>query len=135
MMRLSLFKKFRCGYWQVGLVLLFVLQWRLPATALSVKLPAKMVTGTITSQAGDTLAGVSIVEKGSTNGTTSNVKGFFSISIAGPESVLEISYVGYKTQEIRVGNMEVFNIILQPGVGVEAEEVVITAYGKVKKEA
>lgn len=103
------------------------------AVARPTTLPARIVTGTVVNELGEPLAGVSVTEKGSSNGTATDEQGRFSITVAGAESVLEVSYIGYKTQELRVGNKDAVAVILQRGEGIDSEEVVITAYGKVKK--
>src|SRR5689334_8830054 len=61
------------------------------------------VQGKVTDNNNQPLAGVSVTEKGTSNGTTSSNGGTYSISVASRESILVFSYVGYPTQEISVG--------------------------------
>ena len=90
------------------------------------------VTGKITDENGEALPGANILEKGTTNGTTSDVDGNFSLSVTGESSVLVFSFIGYTTQEIPVGNKTTFNIQLEPDFRT-LNEVVVVGYGTVKK--
>ena len=78
------------------------------------------------------LPGVSVQEKGTSNGNVTNGNGEFSLTVAGPESVLVFSFVGYITQEIKVGNQTTINLTLQPDV-VALAEVVVVGYGQQEK--
>lgn len=74
------------------------------------------VRGIVTDQSGKPLAGVNIVEKGTTRGTTTNSEGIYSFAYSSPDATLVFSFVGYKKQEIKpVGRMEI-NVALQEGV-------------------
>ncbi|HEC41720.1 MAG TPA: SusC/RagA family TonB-linked outer membrane protein [Bacteroides sp.] len=86
------------------------------------------VTGTVTMESGETVPGTTIQEKGTTNGTITNVDGNYSITVAGGESVLVYSFVGYETQEIVVGNQTVINTALAVSL-TAIEEIVVTGYG------
>jgi TonB-linked SusC/RagA family outer membrane protein len=91
------------------------------------------VTGKITDAAdGSALAGVTIQEKGTTNGALSDVNGNYTITVA-PTATLVVSYIGYKLQEIPVNNRTSVNVTL----GMEdqlLQEVVVIGYGTVRKE-
>jgi iron complex outermembrane receptor protein len=81
---------------------------------------------------GSPLAGVTILEKGTTNGTMSDVNGAYSINVAGGATLL-VSYVGYVSKEIPVGNQTTIDISLS--VDVQAlQEVVVIGYGTVTKK-
>jgi iron complex outermembrane receptor protein len=90
------------------------------------------VTGKVTDAAdGSAMVGVTLREKGTTNGTTTDANGTFSLTVS-PNATLVISYVGYLTQEIPVNNRTTINIVLS--VNVQAmQEVVVIGYGTVKK--
>lgn len=90
-----------------------------------------IVKGTVTDSSGETLIGVSILVKGTTNGVISDLNGEYSIAIH-PNDVLQFSYVGYITQEIRPGNNKVLNVILKEDTK-QLEEVVVVGYGTQKK--
>ncbi|MFC4870413.1 SusC/RagA family TonB-linked outer membrane protein [Negadavirga shengliensis] len=94
----------------------------------------RVVTGKITESSGQSLPGATIVLKGTSIGTSSDLDGSYSISI--PESVadpvLVFSFIGFDTREISVGNQTVINVMLVDNL--EAlNEVVVIGYGAVKK--
>lgn len=93
---------------------------------------AVSVSGTVKDEKGQPLAGVSVVEKGTTNGTSTDTQGNFKISVAGKTSVLTLKYIGYKTQEVTVGERTSLSISLQPESS-SLTEVVVVAYGTQKK--
>jgi TonB-dependent starch-binding outer membrane protein SusC len=90
------------------------------------------VTGKITDENGEALPGANVLEKGTTNGTTSDVDGNFTLSVMGENSVLVFSFIGYTTQEVPVGNKTSFTIQLEPDFRT-LNEVVVVGYGTVKK--
>lgn len=90
------------------------------------------VTGTIKDDAGAPLPGVNILEKGTTNGTTTDVNGFYRLQVNDANSVLVFSFIGYVTQEVSVGGKTSLDITLQPDV-TSLEEVVVVGYGEQKK--
>ena len=92
----------------------------------------KTVTGTILSEAGEPLAGVSVRIKGTDFGTTTDAKGKFSLEV--PENaVLVFSYVGFDPQEVTVGAQQTINIKLKPADS-QMEQVVVVGYGTQKKK-
>lgn len=90
------------------------------------------VAGKVSDEKGESLIGVSITVKGTNRGTTTNVNGDFTLSVPSSESVLVFSYIGYTSQEIRVGNQTNFSITLQPD-SKALEEVLVVGYGTQKK--
>lgn len=90
------------------------------------------VRGKVTSETGDALPGVSIIEKGTSNGTTTDNEGQFSLNVRDAESVLVFSFIGYASQEITVGSQTELAVGLQPDVQ-SLEEVVVVGYGTQKK--
>lgn len=92
------------------------------------------ITGTVTAASdGIPLSGASIVIKGTTTGVQTDFDGNFSIS-ASPDQTLIISYIGYATKEIAVGNQIKIDISLEDDAQA-LEEVIVTAYGTSTKEA
>jgi len=89
------------------------------------------VTGTIVDVNGEPVIGASILEIGTNNGTITDFDGNFEISAA-PNAVLQISYIGYKTQEVKVDGQNVLKITLHEDNEM-LEEVVVVGYGTVKK--
>ena len=92
------------------------------------------ISGKITDPEGNALPGVNIIEKGTTNGVVSDLDGNYSITVSSSESVLVFSYVGYLSEEMKVGNQLVLNIVLVETLE-ELSEVVVVGYGKQKKES
>lgn len=92
----------------------------------------KLITGTITSaDDGSVLPGASVVVKGTTTGTTTDVAGKFSLLV--PEgATLVISYVGYNTEEVPITTETDISVVLMPDIS-KLEEVVVVGYGVQKK--
>ncbi|WP_081652321.1 SusC/RagA family TonB-linked outer membrane protein [Cyclobacterium qasimii] len=88
----------------------------------------KTVTGIVTDSEGLPLIGVAVLGQGTNNGTVTNLDGDFSLTIPASTEVLQVSYIGYKKQEIVIGSQSVFNITMLDAV-VGLNEVVITALG------
>lgn len=91
----------------------------------------KTVTGTVTEKSGQTIPGVNIAEKGTTNGISTDVNGKFSLSVQ-PGATLTFSFVGFKTKEIVVGSETTINVVLESSEN-SLNEVVVTALG-IKRE-
>jgi len=90
------------------------------------------ISGTIKDSFGDPVIGANILEKGTTNGTTTDFDGNFSITASSPQSILVISYIGYKAQEITVGNQRTLNVILSEDSEM-VDEIVVIGYGTQRK--
>jgi len=91
------------------------------------------VKGKVTSGNGsEALIGVSVLEKGTTNGTVTNLDGDYSLSVSAT-STLVFSYVGYKSQEIPVNKKNLINVSLSDDNEV-LDEVVVVGYGTMKKK-
>ncbi|MEA5127460.1 MAG: TonB-dependent receptor [Proteiniphilum sp.] len=89
------------------------------------------ITGIITDINGETVIGASIQEKGTTNGTITNVDGQFTLLVQ-PDAVLVVSYIGYRTQEIAAVFNRTIHITLEEATET-LEEVVVVGYGVQKK--
>ncbi|MDT7828362.1 TonB-dependent receptor [Pricia sp. S334] len=92
----------------------------------------QLITGMVTDENGTALPGANIVEKGTTNGVTADFDGNFTIEVSTSDAVLQISYVGFLTKEITVGNQSEINVTLKEDAA-QLDEVVVVAYGTVKK--
>ena len=92
----------------------------------------KRITGTVTDAKGEPIIGANVVVKGTTNGTVSDIDGKFSLESIPNNAVLEVSYIGYLSQEIKVGNQSVINAILNEDTQ-KLDEVVVVGYGVQKK--
>ncbi|GHT37350.1 SusC/RagA family TonB-linked outer membrane protein [Bacteroidia bacterium] len=91
----------------------------------------KRITGTVTDGNGEVIIGANVVEKGTTNGVVTDIDGKFTLNVS-PNAVLTISYIGYNTQEIAVGNRTSLNISLVED-NRALEEVVVVGYGVQRK--
>jgi TonB-linked SusC/RagA family outer membrane protein len=90
------------------------------------------ISGKITDEAGTSLPGVNILEKGTSNGTVADADGNYRISVASQESILVFSFVGTATQEVRVGLQTVISIQLLPDAET-LSEIVVVGYGTQKR--
>jgi len=98
-------------------------------TCITVLAQDKTITGQVTSSDdGISLPGVTVLLKGTSTGTVTDVDGNYSILVPGAAAVLTFSSVGFESQEITVGNQSVIDIVMEPDVKA-LDEIVITGYG------
>lgn len=91
------------------------------------------ITGKVKNDNGEPLPGVTVVEKGTNNGTTTDAGGSFSINVSSADAVLVFSYVGFKDKEVAVSNTAALqNIVLMPDVS-SLSDIVVIGYGTAKK--
>ncbi|MFV0267935.1 MAG: SusC/RagA family TonB-linked outer membrane protein, partial [Draconibacterium sp.] len=90
------------------------------------------ITGNVKDAAGMALPGVTIVEKGTTNGTITNFDGVYQITVSGADAVLQISFIGMKSQEIVVGGQTTINLTMEEET-IGLAEVVAVGYSVQKK--
>lgn len=91
----------------------------------------KTITGVISDQYGP-VTGANVVIKGTTKGTITDIDGKFSLDNVSPSTILQVSYIGYMTQEIKVGNQTNLNIQLKED-SQSLDELVVVGYGVQKK--
>lgn len=102
------------------------------ALAESIQQEKFVVTGTVkAAEDGSELPGVTVLEKGTSNGTITNIDGTYSIKVS-PGATLIFSFVSYETQEVPVNNNSVINVTLGADTK-ELEAVVVIGYGTAKK--
>jgi TonB-linked SusC/RagA family outer membrane protein len=89
------------------------------------------ITGTVVDQTGEPVIGANVVEKGTTNGTVTDLNGRFELSVL-PNATLTVSFIGYVPQEITVGRRTDLNITLAED-NQALDEVVVVGYGTQKK--
>ncbi|MCE2790324.1 MAG: carboxypeptidase-like regulatory domain-containing protein, partial [Saprospiraceae bacterium] len=95
---------------------------------LGSNISAQMVSGMVTSGDGSPLIGASVLEKGTNNGTITDVDGAFSLKLSKSSATLEVSYIGYTTQDVAVsGGQTGVKVMLSEGTALD--EVVVTALG------
>lgn len=101
-------------------------------TGIEQKVNLFRVTGTIIDNNGVPLSGVSVVEKGTTNGTVTDQKGSFVINATSPDAVLLVSYVGFQPQEMAINGRTDISIVLMP-IMAQLDQVVVVGYGTQRK--
>lgn len=93
----------------------------------------KRVGGLVLEEQGYPIPGVTVLEKGTTNGVITDMDGKFSLEVAGESSVLVFSFVGMQTQEVAVGTQTNINVIMASTFS-DLDEVVVVGYGVQKKK-
>ena len=91
----------------------------------------KEIVGVVTDERGEPIVGANVVEKGTSNGTITDLEGKFSLTVS-EKSVLIVSYIGYNTQDVTVTSKTVYNIQLEED-SQALDEVVVVGYGTQKK--
>lgn len=90
------------------------------------------IKGKVSDTYGEPLPGVSIIERGTTNGNLTDLDGNYTLTVSGASSVIQFSYVGFVSQEITVGNQTNISIVLAEDVKM-MDEVVVIGYGTQRK--
>jgi iron complex outermembrane receptor protein len=108
-----------------GLVLAMVLFASAQMTA------QRTITGTVSDSQGESLIGANVLEKGTTNGTITDIDGTYSLSVS-DGATLMFSFTGYIAKEVVVGSQSVIDIALDEGELLE--EIVVTGYGSQKSK-
>lgn len=102
--------------------------------AITIFAQTKQITGKVSSaEDGTPIPGVSVVVKGTTNGTTTNIDGVFMLT-APENETLVFSFVGMKTVEVPITDQSTYNIELENEL-IGVDEVMVVAYGTAKKES
>ena len=125
--------KHRVARWSILFTMAFAMPlfYTLGSTNLNAVAASKL-TGTVTDENGAGMPGVTIAKKGTSSGANSDVNGKYSIDV-NPGDVLVFSFVGYKSQEVKIANQSVLNIQLAVDAK-SLEEIVVTGYGNQKKK-
>lgn len=92
----------------------------------------KTIKGTVKDAAGESVIGANVIVKGTTNGVITDVDGNFTLTGVPANATLQISYIGYLNQEVKVGNQTDYNITLKED-SQALDEVVVVGYGTQKK--
>ena len=90
------------------------------------------ITGKVIDMNKEPVIGASVVEKGTTNGTITDLNGFFELKVSSPDAVIEITYIGYKKEIVRISPDKTMTITLKDDTRV-LEEIVVVGYGSQKK--
>lgn len=103
-----------------------------PQASASPTAPAKpaevTVTGTVKDNTGSPLPGATVILKGTTNGVQTDMDGKFTLVVPDGNVVLQVSFIGYITQEVSVGNRSTIDVVLAENVSV-LNEIVVVGYG------
>jgi TonB-linked SusC/RagA family outer membrane protein len=95
----------------------------------------KVVTGTVTNaEDGTSLPGVTVTVVGTTTGILTDADGTYMITLQDPDGSLKFSFIGYKSQEIKVGQSSTLNIVLEMDM-VGLEDIIVIGYGVTSREA
>jgi TonB-dependent starch-binding outer membrane protein SusC len=90
------------------------------------------ISGTVKDVDGNALSGASIIQKGTAKATVADQNGKFNLEIANENSTLQVSFLGYEKQEVRVGSVRTFSFILKESTST-MDEVVVVGYGTLRK--
>lgn len=93
----------------------------------------RTVNGRIADASGEALIGVNVVEGGTTNGTVTDIDGNYTLKLTTSNPVLNVSYIGFKTQTIEVGKRNVIDIVLEEESSF-LDEVVVVGYGTMRQK-
>ena len=109
-------------------VLLFLLLFSLPVLAQNID-----ISGNVSDEYGEGVIGASILIKGTTKGTITDIDGNYSLLGVAPGAELEFSYLGMKPQTVKVSNKTTINVTLQENTEL-LDEVVVTALGMKREQ-
>lgn len=101
---------------------------------VGITMAQRTVTGKVIDEEGESLIGVSILIKGTSTGTVTDIEGSYSLNVPAENDVLVFSYTGFSTQNIELNNRTVINVTLETAAEL-LQEVIVTAYGISTKEA
>ena len=118
----------KCNF--LVLLLMLGMLFGLPGSMFAQK---HVVTGTVVDQNGEPMVAVTVMEKGTSNGTITNFDGVFSLSVAN-NATLSVSFVGFKTQETSTTGKSNVRIVLRED-NEQLDEIVVVGYGTMKKSA
>lgn len=93
---------------------------------------SKRITGKVTDSKGEPIIGANIVEKGTTNGTITDIDGKYTLNVSS-SPIIQVSYIGYLTQEVSIRNKTSLDITLKEDLQA-LDEIVVVGYGTQKKE-
>lgn len=93
--------------------------------------PTVKISGKVLDASGEPVIGASVIEKGTTNGTVTDIDGNFTLNVSSAQAQLEISYIGYKTQVLKSQAGKLMAVTLSEDTEI-LEEVVVVGYGTMK---
>ena len=90
------------------------------------------VSGTVTTETGESMPGVNVLEKGTANGAVTDSNGKYVITVSGGEATLVFSFIGYTPQEVSIGGRTAIDISMLPDL-TTLQEIVVVGYGTQEK--
>ncbi len=93
----------------------------------------RSVSGVVSDEAGNPLAGVSVQIKGTRIGTTTTGDGHYTLNITSAAKFLEFSHLGYESQSVAIGSGNNYSVTLMAASGESLDEIVLTGYGTEKR--
>ncbi len=115
----------------VCLLLLFAGGTSVSGSTLAYSQQVRKISGIVKNTQGEPVIGANILEKGTSNGTITDINGLFTLRVS-PNAVIKVSYIGYTEQEIAIGNRNRLDIVMTEDTRL-IDEVVVVGYGKQKK--
>jgi len=91
-----------------------------------------VITGKVVDEEGNSLIGVTVLVKGTSNGTTTDIDGNYSLDVENATGVLIFSYLGFSTQEVNINSQNIINVTLGESAA-DLDEVVVIGYGTQKR--
>ena len=113
------------------LLLLFAGGTSVSGSTLAYSQQVRKISGIVKNTQGEPVIGANILEKGTSNGTITDINGLFTLRVS-PNAVIKVSYIGYTEQEIAIGNRNRLDIVMTEDTRL-IDEVVVVGYGKQKK--
>lgn len=92
----------------------------------------KSISGKVTDGSGITMPGVTVVEKGTTNGTITDMDGNYSITVSSENATIQFTFVGMETQDLKVAGLNTINVVMKEAF-IGLEEVVAIGYGSMER--
>ena len=114
-------------------VQMFVVSTQVYAASNDVLLEQGVIAGTVTSESGEPIPGVTVVVKGTTNGTITDFDGIYTISNVPSDAVLLFSFVGMKSQEVSAAGKSQISVVMEED-RIGLEEVLVTGYSTERKK-
>lgn len=93
----------------------------------------RTITGKVTNDKAELLPGVSVVVKGSTTGTITDIDGMYSLPVEDSDAILSFSFIGYGTQEVAIGQRTLIDVVLHE-LTTSLGEIVVVGYGTQRKD-
>ena len=93
----------------------------------------RLISGVVTDNEGHPLIGATVTTPDGKRGVSTDLNGAYKIMLSSTQGVIEVSYLGYKSQSLAVGNRTSINVVLSPDQSLSINEVVVIGYGQVKK--